>query len=120
MGRKEEIKERLAKRRPTRVFSYIHGEGRIGVLLEIESDTDFALKNELMESFAKEVMLQIASMNPAAVSVADCECRAAVRNSNAGRLQRGAVVFEPAGTRSQRDGRHPAKERHFFVQTRGR
>ena len=49
---KEQIKERLKKTKPTKVFSYIHGEGRIGVLLEIESDTDFCLRNELVGDFA--------------------------------------------------------------------
>jgi elongation factor Ts len=68
---KEEIQERLQKTRPTKVFSYIHGEGRIGVLLEIESDTDFALRNDLVIDFAKEVMLQIASMNPMSVDETD-------------------------------------------------
>ena len=64
---KEEIKARLEKKRPTRVFSYIHGEGRLGVLVEIESDTDFALRNELVGTFAHEVCLQITSMNPQGV-----------------------------------------------------
>lgn len=70
MDRKEEIKARLAKQLPTRVFSYIHNQGRIGVLLEIQSDTDFALRNDLVEAFAHEVCLQIASMNPVALSTA--------------------------------------------------
>ena len=68
MGLKEDIKERLEEVRPTRVFSYIHNEGRLGVLLEIESDTDFALRNELVADFAHEVCLQITAMNPTSIT----------------------------------------------------
>lgn len=70
---KEEIKKRLKKTRPSRVFSYIHGNGRIGVLLEIESDTDFSLRTQEVEDFAKEICLQIASMNPDFIGVSDVE-----------------------------------------------
>jgi len=61
---KEKIKERMIKSRPTKVFSYIHAEGRMGVLLELESDTDFGLRTNVVTDFAKEVMLQICGMNP--------------------------------------------------------
>lgn len=61
---KEEIKARSIKQSPTKVFSYIHGEGRIGVLLELEAQTDFCLRTDEIKLLAKEIMLQIASMNP--------------------------------------------------------
>jgi elongation factor Ts len=80
MSLKDDIKDRMTKSRPTRSFSYIHGQGRIGVLLEIESDTDFALRNELMEQFALEVCLQIAATDPVAVDTYDCEARALAAN----------------------------------------
>ena len=78
---KEEIQARLEKQRPTRVFSYIHAEGRIGVLLELEAQTDFALRTDLVEAFAHEVCLQICSMNPIDVDGYDCEARALARNN---------------------------------------
>ena len=62
--RKDEIKQRLEPQRPHRVFQYLHGDGRIGVMLELEAQTDFALKTELLETFAHEVCLQICSMAP--------------------------------------------------------
>jgi elongation factor Ts len=46
------------------VVSYIHGGGRIGVLVEINCETDFVARNEDFQAFSKEVALQIAAMNP--------------------------------------------------------
>lgn len=46
------------------VASYIHGEGRIGVLVEINSETDFVAKNEMFKSFARDVAMHIAAANP--------------------------------------------------------
>jgi len=46
------------------VTSYIHGGGRIGVLVEINCETDFVARNEDFIGFTKEVALQIAAMNP--------------------------------------------------------
>ena len=46
------------------VTSYIHGGGRIGVLVEINCETDFVARNEDFLSFTRDVALQIAAMNP--------------------------------------------------------
>ena len=46
------------------VVSYIHGGGRIGVLVEVNCETDFVARNEDFVTFTKEVALQIAAMNP--------------------------------------------------------
>jgi elongation factor Ts len=46
------------------VVSYIHGGGRIGVLLEVNCETDFVARNEDFQAFTREVALQIAAMNP--------------------------------------------------------
>jgi elongation factor Ts len=46
------------------VVSYIHGGGRIGVLVEINCETDFVARNEDFQAFTREVALQIAAMNP--------------------------------------------------------
>lgn len=53
------------------VASYIHGEGRIGVLLEVNSETDFSARNELFQNFVKDVAMHIAAMNPLCVSSED-------------------------------------------------
>ena len=50
------------------VVSYIHGGGRIGVLVEINCETDFVGKNDDFQGFARDVAIQIAAMNPMFVS----------------------------------------------------
>ena len=47
-----------------RVEAYIHGEGKIGVLVEVSSETDFVAKNIDFTNFVHDVSLQIASMSP--------------------------------------------------------
>lgn len=46
------------------VDSYIHGDGRIGVLLEVNIETDFAAKNEQFKSFVKDIAMHIAAAAP--------------------------------------------------------
>lgn len=53
------------------VTSYIHGDGRIGVLLEVNIETDFAAKNEAFQQFAKDIAMQIAAMKPEYVDRSD-------------------------------------------------
>src|SRR3954469_17586897 len=50
------------------VVSYIHGGGKIGVLVEINCETDFVARNDDFVNFTREVALQIAAMNPQFVS----------------------------------------------------
>jgi elongation factor Ts len=46
------------------VDSYIHGDGRIGVLVEVNIETDFAAKNEEFRAFVKDIAMQIAASRP--------------------------------------------------------
>jgi len=46
------------------VASYIHGNGRVGVLLEVNCETDFVARGEAFATFVREVAMQIAAMNP--------------------------------------------------------
>ncbi|MGG6311152.1 translation elongation factor Ts [Paenibacillus macerans] len=46
------------------VESYIHAGGRIGVLVEINSETDFVAKNEQFKEFARDIAMHIAAMSP--------------------------------------------------------
>ncbi|MGE5390547.1 MAG: translation elongation factor Ts [Deltaproteobacteria bacterium] len=46
------------------VTSYIHGGGRIGVLLELNCETDFVAKNEEFKQLAHDLAMQIAASNP--------------------------------------------------------
>ncbi len=49
------------------VTSYIHSNNRIGVLLEINCETDFVAQTVDFKQFAADVAMQIAAMNPVAV-----------------------------------------------------
>lgn len=53
------------------VASYIHGNGRIGVLLEVNSETDFVARGDDFQTFVREMSLQIAAMNPTYVITED-------------------------------------------------
>lgn len=46
------------------VEAYIHGNGRIGVLVEVNIETDFAANNEEFKAFVKDVAMQIAASKP--------------------------------------------------------
>lgn len=50
------------------VQSYIHGNGRIGVLVEVNCETDFVAKTDDFQSFVRDIAMQIAAMNPKYVS----------------------------------------------------
>jgi len=47
-----------------KVLSYIHANGKIGVLLELNCETDFVAKNEAFDELGKEICLQIAAASP--------------------------------------------------------
>ncbi len=49
------------------VEAYVHG-GRIGVLVEVNSETDFVAKNEEFKNFVKDIAMQIAAVAPKYVS----------------------------------------------------
>ena len=53
------------------VESYIHAGGRIGVLLEVNCETDFVAKNEVFRNFVKDVAMHIAAVNPLYISKED-------------------------------------------------
>lgn len=50
------------------VEAYIHGNGRIGVLLEVNCETDFTARNEVFREFVKDIALHIAATNPLYIS----------------------------------------------------
>ena len=50
------------------VSSYIHTGGRVGVLLEINCETDFVARNDQFQKLVKDIGMQIAGLNPLYVS----------------------------------------------------
>jgi elongation factor Ts len=50
------------------VSSYIHTGGRVGVLLEVNCETDFVARNEQFQKLVKDIGMQIAGLSPKFVS----------------------------------------------------
>lgn len=63
------------------VESYIHAGGRIGVLVEVNCETDFVANTPDFRELARNVAMQIAAMNPQVVS-ADDPARAEIEGSD--------------------------------------
>jgi elongation factor Ts len=67
----------LASKRSSRaakeglIVSYIHTNHKIGVLLEVNCETDFVARNADFKSFVKELSMQIAATNPSYISKDD-------------------------------------------------
>src|SRR5262252_8498904 len=53
------------------VASYIHLQGKVGVLVEVNCETDFVAKNENFRAFVKDITLHIAAAHPLYVSRED-------------------------------------------------
>jgi elongation factor Ts len=75
---------------------YAHGGGRIGVMVEINTETEFASRSEAFRSFAREIALQITAASPLYVRDEDIPqqvleeqaCEAAERARRAGKPER--------------------------------
>ena len=50
------------------IESYIHVGGKVGVLIEVNCETDFVARNEDFKAFVKDLCLQIAAASPSVVS----------------------------------------------------
>jgi elongation factor Ts len=50
------------------IEAYVHFNGRVGVLVEVNCETDFVARTPEFKEFARNVSLHVASMNPLAVS----------------------------------------------------
>jgi elongation factor Ts len=46
------------------IEAYIHGGGKVGVLVEVLCETDFVAKTDEFKKMTKEIAMQIAAMNP--------------------------------------------------------
>ena len=60
----------IAKKKSTReakegqIISYIHAGGKLGVLLEVNCETDFVARNETFQAFIRDLAMQIAAAHP--------------------------------------------------------
>ncbi|MCA6085249.1 translation elongation factor Ts [Candidatus Endomicrobiellum agilis] len=50
------------------VYSYIHGNGTLGVLIEVNCETDFVAKTEDFQNLVKEIAMQVAAAAPTYIS----------------------------------------------------
>jgi len=51
-----------APERPSAVFAYVHHNRRVGALVTIKCDTDFALRTDVLEKFGHDLARQLAAM----------------------------------------------------------
>lgn len=49
------------------IHAYIHAGGKIGVLIEVNCETDFVARNEQFKAFVNDLALQVAAANPSCV-----------------------------------------------------
>ncbi len=68
---KEFLARQTREAKEGRVGAYIHHSGKVGVLVEISSNTDFAANSDDFQKFLKDVSMQIAASKPRWVSPED-------------------------------------------------
>ena len=71
IAKAEKKGERIAKE--GLVFSYIHHGGRLGVLVELNCETDFVAKTEGFSDLAHNLAMQVAATNPLSISREDID-----------------------------------------------
>lgn len=69
------------------IYSYIHPGEKLGVLLELNSETDFVARTDDFKSLAKDIAMQIAATNPVVVSRADLKPESLEQEKNIYRAQ---------------------------------
>jgi elongation factor Ts len=55
------------------IESYIHTGGRIGALVEVNCETDFVARTDEFRKLAREIAMQVASMNPSTIGTMEGE-----------------------------------------------
>lgn len=53
------------------IEAYIHGQGRIGALVEVQCETDFVARTDTFKQLAKDIAMQVAAMNPLGLTPED-------------------------------------------------
>ncbi len=97
------------------VASYIHGGGRIGVLVEINCETDFVAKTDDFQALAKDIAMQIAASNPAYLNREEVPAEVIEHEK--------AVLMEQAKAEAEEDvknGRKPKPEAVLEKMVNGR
>jgi len=71
--RGKQVAEKRAQKEATQgiVECYVHSNKKIGVLVQLNCETDFVAKNETFKELAHDIALHVASMNPQYLSAED-------------------------------------------------
>ncbi len=69
------------------VQSYIHMGGKLGVMVEVNCETDFVAKNEDFQEFAKNIAMHIAAINPVGIRESDVPEDVVIRERDIYRAQ---------------------------------
>jgi elongation factor Ts len=77
------------------IFSYIHMEGKVGVLVEVNCETDFVAKTDDFKELGKDVAMQIAAMDPQYVKKEDIPAEI-IAKEKAGYAEEAAKSGKPA------------------------
>ncbi len=75
------------------VASYIHMQGKVGVLVEVNCETDFVAKNDIFRDFVKDITLHIAAAHPLYLSREEVPAALIEKEKEVGR---GQVAGKPA------------------------
>ena len=86
-GQAQAAKRAGAEAREGGVQSYIHAGNKIGVLVEVDCETDFVARNERFIEFARDLALHIAAAAPLAVSEGDLPAEEREREERIAREQ---------------------------------
>jgi elongation factor Ts len=70
-----------------RVHSYVHHNGRVGVLVEVNCETDFVAKNKQFQTFLNDLCLHICAASPLAVRREEIPAEAVERERRIAREQ---------------------------------
>ena len=70
----KEVSAKIAEKKSEReagagiIDSYIHGNGKVGVLVDLRCETDFVARNEAFKGLAHNIAMQIAALNARFIS----------------------------------------------------
>lgn len=82
------------------ISSYIHPGGRLGVLIEVNSETDFVARNEEFQKLVKDLAMQVAGLDPKYVTV-DTIPAAELDAHRAALMEEADVQAKPESVRAQ-------------------
>jgi elongation factor Ts len=82
------------------ISSYIHPGGRLGVLIEVNSETDFVARNDEFQKLVRDIAMQVAGLDPKYVTI-DSIPEAELETKRAELLADEQTQKKPEGVRAQ-------------------